>query len=256
MKIAHMITIMTVFLLTFNNAQAYEQPPGWRWYNEPKPTREPEPKKNIEPQQNTVTTVMSATEQLEWFQKQYEEVKAAATIDPANLEKRVQLMRFNNYISEQSSIAGMTMKKALLTNPELSYTKDRPVEQAARSTYLAFEREKKERSVKEMAAEGWGFFFVYEGNDQLTKTLAPSIQSFANTYGIEVLGISKDGQTLESIQNNRIDDGRVTVPFTPALILVNPNTQESKPLAYGFISQNDLLGRFYNVATDYSELDF
>jgi conjugal transfer pilus assembly protein TraF len=36
------------------------------------------------------------------------------------------------------------------------------------------------------------------------------------------------------------------------LLLVNPKTNSIKPLAYGFISQEELLGRFLNVATDYA----
>jgi len=35
-------------------------------------------------------------------------------------------------------------------------------------------------------------------------------------------------------------------------VLVNPGSGEMKPLAYGFISQEDLLGRFLNVATDFA----
>lgn len=254
MKVNSLITLVCSLSISAL-CLANDDPAGWRWYNEPQKVKEAQPQQ-VAPKENTVTTVMSATEQMKVFHQMYEEINAAATIDPGNMENRLRLMRMNNFITEQTSIAGMTFKKALLEHPELSYTKDRPVEQAARATYLALKREKKERSVKAMAAEGWGFFFVYEGKDAISQKLAPSIQDFANTYGIELLGISKDGKTLNSIDNNKIDDGRIVVPFTPALILVNPQTHEQKPLVYGFISQSDLLGRFYNVMTDYEEPDF
>ncbi len=71
------------------------------------------------------------------------------------------------------------------------------------------------------------------------------------------MGISKDGQTFETINENRIDKtGRVQVRYTPALMLANVHTKTLKPLAYGFISQKDLLSRFHNVATDYQDSDF
>ncbi|PSU37275.1 type-F conjugative transfer system pilin assembly protein TraF, partial [Photobacterium frigidiphilum] len=78
------------------------------------------------------------------------------------------------------------------------------------------------------------------------------VQQFADTHGIEVLGISLDGKQLASIHQNRDNGNHIQVPFSPALVLVNPNTQEMKPLAYGFIAQEDLLGRFLNVATDFA----
>ncbi len=101
-----------------------------------------------------------------------------------------------------------------------------------------------------------GFFFVYQGEDALSQTLAPSVQAFADTHSMELLGISEDGVFIDTVKNNRNNDKKVVVPFTPALLLVNPKTGEFKPLAYGFISQNELLGRFYNVANDYQTPDF
>jgi conjugal transfer pilus assembly protein TraF len=245
--------------LLFASLSHADIPNGWRWYNDPLPEKKQHaPKKTPK---NTITRTLSATEQLKWFQSRHQEAQAAATIDPSNNEKVEKAMRLNQYVSNQSSQFGMTFKEVLLSSPDLSYTKDHPAEQAARAPYLAREREKKVHAVKAMVAKGWGFFFVYEGKDGLSQTLAPSIQQFASTYGIEVLGISQDGVMLPSIKNNKLDnnkagESKLPVEFLPALLLVNPNTQAIKPLAYGFISQEQLLGRFYNVATNYETPDF
>ncbi|SGZ09533.1 type-F conjugative transfer system pilin assembly protein TraF [Moritella viscosa] len=247
--------VMVMLSMTISSpSQASDAPHGWRWYEDPKkPTIK---KQKKPPQHNTVTRTLSATKQLEWFQKEHKEVIAAATIDPKNKQKQERLMRFNQYISKQTSQTGMTFKEVLLENPDLSYIKDRPVEQAARSTYLLLEREKKVLAVKQMVSEGWGFFFIYEGKDPISQKLAPSIQRFSNTHGIELLGVTKDKVEISAIDNNVADNKNLQVPYTPALILVNPKTQKMKPLVYGFIATEDLLGRFYNVATDYQESDF
>ncbi|MFA0289720.1 MULTISPECIES: conjugal transfer protein TraF, partial [Vibrio] len=129
-------------------------------------------------------------------------------------------------------------------------------EQAARQVYLALEDKKKTDAVEKMKQDGWGFFFVYEGKDALSQQLAPSIQAFADQYHFELLGISNDETFITHLKENRHNQGKVTVPFTPALILVHPSTGEMKPLAYGWISQNDLIGRFYNVATHFEQSDF
>ncbi|MDC5842223.1 type-F conjugative transfer system pilin assembly protein TraF [Vibrio europaeus] len=239
-----------------DTVHATTSPKGWKWYNEPKSLPILPPPKPTPLPPNTTTTVMSATQQMQWFHQAYEEVKADATINPQDEEKYLKLMQLHHFIGEKTTQTGMTFKKLLLKYPEYSYVKDRPVEQAARSTYHQLERQKKTEMVKKMKEEGWGFFFVFEGNDALTQTLAPSMQQFADTHNIELLGISNDGVFIDDIRQNRPNDNKVIVPFTPALVLVNPNTSEFKPLAYGFISQSDLLGRFYNVATDYQSPDF
>ena len=77
-------------------------------------------------------------------------------------------------------------------------------------------------------------------------------KAIADQYGIELLGITLDGKTLATIRDNKRNDGKLNIQTSPALLLVNPKTNSIKPLAYGFISQEELLGRFLNVATDYA----
>lgn len=251
-------TQVCLFILTLwaTPTFANEAPKGWRWYNEPKPPIEVPITPPTPTPPNTITRVMSATEQMDWFHETFQEALNDATLNPDDMDKQLKVERFKQFISRKTAQTGMTFKQLLLAHPELSYIKDRPVEHAARSTYLSLEREKKVQAVHQMQQEGWGFFFVYQGEDALSQKLAPSMQAFADTYHIELLGISEDGSFIDTLRQNRRNDGKVVVPYTPALILVNPITSEFKPLAYGFISQNDLLGRFYNVATDYQAPDF
>ncbi|MDC5841107.1 type-F conjugative transfer system pilin assembly protein TraF [Vibrio europaeus] len=236
---------------------ANQTPPGWRFYNEPKTAKPVKPKHQPESiPANTTKTVMSATEQLAWFKKQWNEANAAATIDPKNKEKVRRFLELNRYITSQTDQIGMTFKQLLVEHPELSYTLEHPTEQTARKPYLAAMETKHKNKVREMARKGWGLFFVYEGQDAITQQLAPSIQSFADTYDLELLGLSDDEQFISSIRENRNNQGKIVADFTPALFLVNPNTKEIKPLAYGFISQSRLLQRFYNVATDFTQSNY
>ncbi|WP_455292677.1 type-F conjugative transfer system pilin assembly protein TraF [Vibrio parahaemolyticus] len=249
---------LLILLLPLFNAHAntLEKPKGWRWYNEPKAKVET-PTEEVATPQNSVTTVMSATEQMQWFHQEFNEALNDATINPTDEEKNLKVMRLKKFIDEKTTQTGMTFKKLITENPEFSYTKDHPTEQAARDVYYQTIKAKNEASVRQLVQEGWGIYFIYEGHDDIAKTLAPSVQDFANRYHVELVGISKDGHTFESIKENRIDNsGKVKVPYTPALMLANIHTKELKPLAYGFISQNDLLSRFHHIATDYQDSDF
>ncbi|MEZ8862547.1 type-F conjugative transfer system pilin assembly protein TraF [Vibrio sp. 10N.247.311.51] len=253
--------VLTLLLsLPYSQSAATNEPhAGWKWYNEPK--AQPVKKPQRVPLQNSSATIsptrtLSATEQMEWFHQAFKEAVNDSTINPTDEEKYLKVMKLKHFIETKTAQTGMTHKKLLLEHPEYSYIKDRPVEQAARSTYYAQERHAKGEAVEKMKAQGWGFFFVYQGEDALSQTLAPSVQAFADTHSMELLGISEDDVFIDAVKNNRNNDGKVVVPFTPALLLVNPTTGEFKPLAYGFISQNELLGRFYNVANDYQTPDF
>lgn len=133
----------------------------------------------------TRTQTLSPTEQMQSFKRYFDDALNDAVINPKDEKKVEKSMLLNQYVSNQSSQYGMTFKKVLLDNPALSYTKDRPTEQAARSSYLALERSKKVRAVRRLADEGWGLFFVYNGLGEIDKALAPSVQQFANEHGIK-----------------------------------------------------------------------
>lgn len=246
---ALVLLILTACCTSANAADAQ----GWRWYNEPTAPKKQVPKKAEVPSVTvTRTQTLTPTEQMEWFHRYYQDTLNDAAINSQDSKKVEKAMLLNQYVSNKSSEFGMTFKKVLLDNPDLSYTKDRPTEQAARSTYLSLERNKKIRAVRTLADAGWGLFFVYKGSEEIDIALAPSVQQFATQHGIELLGITLDGIALPAIVQNRQNDQHINVPFSPALVLVNPGTGEMKPLAYGFISQDDLLGRFLNVATDFA----
>lgn len=259
MKNPLLCVITLALLVSLPPALANETPPGWRWYNEPKPApKTPQPVPLPGNTQTTVSTpgALSATEQMDWFHAMHREAQNDAVIHPKDKDKLARFLALNRFITAQTDQLGMTFKALLLERPELSYTKDHPTEQAARQVDLALEEKKKTDAVEKMKQEGWGIFFIYEGEDALSQRLAPSIQTFADQYHFELLGISNDETFITNIKQNRHNQGKISVPFTPALMLVHPGTGEMKPLAYGWISQKDLLGRFYNVATNFEPSDF
>ncbi|MDG2643021.1 conjugal transfer protein TraF, partial [Vibrio parahaemolyticus] len=105
--------IITLFIWTLSSlsfVHANSNPKGWKWYNEPKarPTT-PKPAPTPLPS-NTKTTVMSATEQMQWFHQTYEEVKADATLHPDDEQKYLKLMQLNRFIGDKTAQTGMTFK--------------------------------------------------------------------------------------------------------------------------------------------------
>ncbi len=256
------LALFISLVLVSSTAGANPHAQGWRWYNEFKPHPEPPltPRPAL-PQGAIVITqspptprVLTATEQMDGFQRYMKEVQTQAVITPT-LDKVLAFMRLNQFIDGKTTDFGMMWKQALLADPTLSYTVRHPTQSLAKQTQNAALIARRTAAVKALAGQGYGLFFVYNGKEVLNQQLAPSLQSFAHQYGIGLLGITLDNTLIETIEHNRVNDGKLKVAAQLALLLVNPNTGHIKPLAYGFISQEELLGRFLNAATHF-EPDF
>ena len=86
--------------------------------------------------------------------------------------------------------------------------------------------------------------------------MAESVQDLADEYDITLIGFAVDGQPLSQIKHNKPHTKQMQnlgVKALPALVLVNPNTQQSMPLAYGFIAQDDVKDRFVDLAINYTK---
>ena len=80
------------------------------------------------------------------------------------------------------------------------------------------------------------------------------MKSFGEQYGLSIIPISIDGKMASSYPQSKLDNGQAMamgIKHFPALFLVNPKKNEYKPLAYGFITQDDLARRVLNVVTNF-----
>lgn len=234
---------------------------GWHWYNvpdeveieeeTPKPTIPalPPVESLIAPQKPKTKT---ALEKLKAFQANYEEVKAEWTINPT-VESSAKLMRMNAYMTAMSHKAAIEGQKALLKYPELSNRLKNPTDTVGRQAHLDQLNQKEEQAVKDLAQK-YGLFYFYYGKDPMAQALSPSLQQFAERYGVELIGVTMDGTVHEVIKHNRANEGQAkkfAVKAFPALMLVNPQKGQFQPIAYGFIAHSELLNRFLKIATHY-----
>ncbi|MWJ65255.1 conjugal transfer protein TraF, partial [Escherichia coli] len=93
------------------------------------------------------------------------------------------------------------------------------------------------------------------GNDALDGELAKVVQRFSDEYNVALIPVSMDGARSEALPQTRPDSGqaqRLGVTHLPALFLVEPGAERYQPLAYGFMTQDDLMKRFLSVATDFA----
>ena len=235
---------------------------GWAWYNQPQPEQvKPVVMDKKIPPSMTVTSsptdkYSQASESLKKFQTYYKGVHAYAILHPDDIKAVADDFQLRNYMYDKSKDYGVSAQKAALAYPQIFDTQmTYPTQRVARTIYKSQKETSKVDSVKALS-KSYGLFYFYKGNNRLDQLLSSSIQDFADQYNIGVIGISMDGVALKTIKVNRLNKGQAKafhVKAYPAVFIVNPYTHEAKPLSYGFVSEDELLTRFYDVATDYGK---
>ncbi|PAV01623.1 type-F conjugative transfer system pilin assembly protein TraF [Arsenophonus sp. ENCA] len=229
----------------------YSPAVGWHWYNEPAPQQEtqeaqPSPQKRL-----------SAVETMQKIKALGDELRNAAVLDPKSPQKVARWIAFQNYWSDNASQFSATWQKVLLLKPELDYNNRHSHYNATATLSYAQERKAQASAIKAVN-ERYGVFFFYRGKVPLDAKLAQVVREFAEQYQMAVMPISVDGVINPELPNSQKDRGqaaKMQIRYFPALFLVDPSTGSYHPLAYGFISQDDLAKLLLNRVTDFAPRD-
>ncbi|MDR5614292.1 type-F conjugative transfer system pilin assembly protein TraF [Arsenophonus sp.] len=224
---------------------------GWHWYNEHAPQKETSEAQKL-PQKPP-----SAVETMQKIKALGDELRNAAVLDPKSPEKVARWIAFQNYWSDNASQFSATWQKVLLLKPELDYNNRHSYYNATATLSYANERKAQTTAIKAVN-ERYGVFFFYRGKVPLDNKLSQVVREFAQQYQMAVMPISVDGVINPELPNSQKDRGqaaKMQIRYFPALFLVDPSTGSYHPLAYGFISQDDLAKRLLNRVTDFAPRD-
>lgn len=206
-------------------------PEGWYWgrvKEEPKPQK---PQERPPTAQQTLTIVQSALN----------EAKAEAVLHPTS-KNIYNYLVLQHWVASQSKTFSTVAMDVVADHPELNAEIQNPSNNAIRQVQLQTENQSKEVRAKDWA-KTIGFIFFYRGGDALDEAETKSVIQFSKTYGFALIGVSVDGKVIEGL-NNRPDEGRsnkLGVKAFPALVAINPKTQENKVIFYGYPSQTEML---------------
>lgn len=205
---------------------------GWAWYE-----NKVEQKARIERSQEIKTAQMQISEA-----KMLLEMKLAeAMIDPTEQNVMEYMVEQKKWLHQSASFARV-WGKVLLQNPELDHTTSSPVTQYGIQLKNEIENENIQLLIGNLAKEH-GLFFFYEGKCKISQGLAKVVQLFANKYSWNVVAVSIDGTILPEFQNSRLDNGiskQMGISVLPALFIVNPTEKVATPVAYGFVSVDQI----------------
>ena len=222
---------------------------GWHWYNEPVTPEE----KDSQAEPSIPLTSLPPTIQMKVLQRITEDRLNTVLLYPT-VDNFTAYMKMQNFWTNQASRFSAVASKSLLMHPELDYNLQYSHYNSTAPLQLQAERNKQERAIRQLSRQ-YGLFYFYRGNNALDNELAKVVQQFSDEYGVALIPISMDGARSKALPQTRPDSGqsqRLGVTHLPALYLVEPGAERYQPLAYGFMTQDDLMKRFLSVATDFA----
>jgi conjugal transfer pilus assembly protein TraF len=246
-----MIKAFLIFLLFLNTAVAAGQKPvGFLWYSiEQKPQKAPQSKaKGIAFKQ------LSFTERdaiLHFYTME--------ALHKARYTKKVEDMRvflsLQEYWLSESTRFRSLFQQTMLAYPQYDYQVTHPTSNLGVKITDEL-RQKRQIHLVQTLSKTHGLLFFYRGKSPYDVKQIPIIADFCKRFHLSLMPVSVDGVTSYELSNSRLDQGQANhlgVRYFPATLLVNPQSGQISPIAYGLVTQDVLLERIQAVATHFKE---
>lgn len=212
---------------------------GWHWYEERKIQKDK--KEENRDEKGKQLKSVTPTQLLKLYRQELERKLHLAMLFPS-LENMKAYQELQKDFMERSQLFSERWMQSIYLNPHLDFTSKYPINQIGRHTYIDEENKLKRAKLKALSSS-YGFFFFFKGDCPYCHTFAPIVKRFAARYGWTVKAISLDGGKLKEYLKPLLDNGiaaRLSITQVPALIAVNPKTQEMLPISYGITSEDEM----------------
>lgn len=235
----------------------YDPARGWQFYNLPKEKKEKERPipEMIIPKEEELKE-LTPSEQMKLIQEKMQEARDTAVMNPTPQNIAI-YKTYQDYFVRKSSEFSAKWEQMLLEYPDLDYNLKSPHYNATAPILEAEERKKQNEAIEYMS-ERYGIFYFYRGKEAIDKELSRTIKGFSEGYGLTIMPISVDGEFVKEFPQSKVESGQaasMNIRHFPALFLVDPKNNVYKPLSYGFITQDDLARRVFNVIWGFQAKD-
>ena len=149
-------------------------------------------------------------------------------------------------ITQQSSVFADSWMYVTATNPKLDANVDAPMSQVG-TTITDKERDKFASTIIQSLSDTHGLYFVYMGTCPYCKQMASILKSFAESHGLDLIGMSVDGVILDeisnnetNIENNQTQAAKWGVEKFPATVIYDGKTKSTLPPIHGLLTEDVL----------------
>lgn len=247
-KISFGVGLIT--LTTTVNAFFNDHTRGWHWYEtlpileENDSDKEPVSTPSL-PQSKTPAEIVKA------YREELENRLHAAWLSPtqANVQAYQEMQKD---MMERSKNFSVSWIQNVFQNSQLDHTLISPVNQQGRHLKLDLEKQQRIQRIQSLS-QSYGLFFFFSSDCPYCHQFAPIVKTFAKTYGWAVIAISIDGDSIAEFPNAEPDNGLATawnITTLPSLYAVNPQTQESIPIAHGLTSMDEMENRIITLSAN------
>jgi len=222
-----------------------DQERGWFWYEDPLAPVKPKPVPKTPAGASAAIPAKPAEVRMyEQFKAGMEEARIVAMFNPtqANVERYVQYRTALVKIADQLAEAG---QRVVWANPEYDFTQARPVSAIGLQVHDANKAEQR-RQTFDRLAKGHVLYFFFKSDCPYCHAFAPILAGFAQATGIKIFPVSLDGGGLAAFPQPHRDRGQAAslgATTVPALYLANPATRDIVPVAFGILSETELVER-------------
>ena len=233
-------------------AQAFatSEPVGFLWYNTPKPLVAPkkEKPKGIPFNQLSYTQ----RDKVLHFYTMEALHRARQT---KSMEDMRQFLALQDYWMNESSRFRSLFHKTMLYYPEYDYSVTHPTSSIG-TKVLDAEREKNNRDAIHSLSKTHGLLFFYRAKNPYDQKQIAILQDFSERFALPLIPVSVDGHRAPEFPESKLDKGQAEslgVRFFPAVLLVNPKTATTLPIAYGLTTQDVLENNLVQVIHQFKE---
>ena len=231
---------------------------GWHWYNEPieqekKKAKKAEPAASSgQPDYNS----MSASELVKVLHDYTMESLHQAQLNPSNSEAVRNFLQWQDFWTNRASLFSESVVVEQLKDPSLDYNTKVSNFNASVPYRKTQERKQQEAAIQKLSQK-YALFYFYRGNEALDVAMGNTVKSFSISHNVAVMFISVDGNIPQGLLGSKVDNGQANnmgVKAYPALFLVSPKEKQYYPLAYGFMSQDDIGKRYVSLSTGFKPM--
>ena len=225
--------------------QAYAaNPPGFLWYNVPKPQEA-----KAEKPKGTPFNQLSYSQRDAVLRFYTMEALHKVRFTHKMEDERV-FLALQDYWLKEASAHGRLNQKTLLAYPQYDFSVTHPTSEIGTKLSDSLEKQKTEQSMQKVA-QTQGLLFFYRAKNPYDQREIPIVLDFCRKFNFSLIPISVDGEVSPELRDSRVDRGQAQalgVRYFPALLLVNPKTKETKPVAFGLTTQDVLSTRILAVS--------
>lgn len=135
------------------------------------------------------------------------------------------------------------------THPELDFTAGNPSSIVGHEIYAEQKKAEEEQLLASMR-DRMGLFFFYTSTCPFCQKQSQLLKVFADTYGLSVKPVTRDGRSLVEWPNSELDNGmgeQIGVNKVPVIYLAIPEEQFLVPIGAGVITVQELHDRMVMI---------